>query len=224
MKSRYNKNVLSMVSQIDNLLINLDDLHLLYFYKKSKLNISDGNQIISWSSHEPGRENSGKSFTTLAQYQHIIETSAFHCILYDGSILRTSLVYDGPNLVKHSHLWWPAPYSDYNILDSEFTPELKFEEFITDPSWINQLRMRSPIRIDFDSKIESFEHPLVHMHTQHHDTRINLEKPICFARFVDFIFNNYYPNIILNLDDVSFQSFKYAKPQYKNYKFSSLVL
>lgn len=69
--------------------------------------------------------------------------------------------------------------------------------------------MRSPIRIDFDSENDKEGHPAVHLHTQHHNSRMKVNKPICFNRFMRFIIENYYPNTVINFDKWYYASFKF---------------
>lgn len=219
-----NKNVLNLADEMNNMMMLLFDLKLLYYFNEVRPRIKNEIQVITWNDHSPSRANCGASFTTLEQYEHILNSGAFHCILFDGSIIRSSFEFDGKYLINHSHLWWPAPYIDDGNLTEEFTPQLKYEDFLSDSNWMKKVRMRSPIRIDFDPESESITHPLVHMHTQHHQSRIHVDKPICFAKFIQYIFQNFYPHIELDFSKWNFLGFTYPKSKIQQYKFSSVIV
>lgn len=67
---------------------------------------------ITWNSHVSERANSGKSFIKLAQYRHILANNSYHCLLFDGSLIRVNFEFEDDLLLKQNLLWWPAPY-DY---------------------------------------------------------------------------------------------------------------
>lgn len=221
---RFNKNIQNVADEMNNLMMLLYDLKWLYFYKEVRPQLINGKQIITWNDHVSDRANCGSSFTTLEQYEHILKTGAFHCILFDGSIIRSSITFDSKNLINHSHLWWPAPFIDDGNITEEFTPQNKYEDFLNDPNWMGKLRMRSPIRIDFDPENESESHPLVHMHTQHHESRVHLDSPICFSKFVKYIFQSFYPDIDLDFRKWNLLSFSYQKAKLSEYTFSSVII
>ncbi|GBG58431.1 hypothetical protein SPFL3102_02153 [Sporomusaceae bacterium FL31] len=145
-------------------------------------------------------------------------------LLFDGSIIRSSLSFNGQNLINHSHLWWPAPYINDTSLTDVFTPQNQYEDFMTDPKWMDKVIMRSPIRIDFDAEKETEKHPLVHMHTQNYETRLHVDEPICFSKFMKYIFQNFYPEIELEYQKWNLLSFSYRKPRVLQHDFSSIVL
>ena len=52
--------------------------------------------------------------------------------------------------------------------------------------------MRTPIRFDYDIKNVSDNHPKSHMHMQNSECRIFVDRPLCFNKFIKFIFKNFY--------------------------------
>lgn len=220
----FNKNFQNVVDEMNNLMILLYDLRFLYYYKPIKPQLIGEDQVITWNNHISSRANCGASFTALEQYEHILKSGAFQCILFDGSIIRSSLIFRGKNLINHSHLWWPAPYILNKSLNEELTPQTAYEDFLTDADWMRKLRMRSPVRIDFDPDCESESHPSVHMHTQHYEARIHIDKPICFSKFVKYIFENFYPHIDIECEKWNILNFSYQKPKISKYTFSSIII
>jgi hypothetical protein len=186
--------------------------------------VVEGKQVIRWDNHISDRANCGDSFTTLDQYSFLLKTGAFHCILFDGSIIRSSFEFINHSLIYHSHLWWPAPYVFDEEVTGEYTPQNKYEDFLMDPDWNKKVRMRSPIRIDFDPDRESESHPLVHMHTQHYETRIQLSEPICFNKFIKYIFQNFYPDIEIDYYKWNSLKFTYSHAKVPESIFSSIVI
>lgn len=180
---------------------------LLYYYNEVKLEEIDGMEIITWNNHVGGRLNCGKAFSTLAQYEHILSNNSFTCILYDGSLIRSTFTFKNNKLIGHSHLWWPAPFVCDGAIKSDQTPIELYDGLITNYKWFDSINMRSPVRIDYDPSNDTVEHPAVHMHTQHHECRIKVNKPICFNRFIQYIFNNFYPTLEVNLTELSIMDF-----------------
>lgn len=226
---KINKNVQNTYDDINNTIRFLKDKNIVYYFRPSELRYG----AITWSNHVPGGYNGSKFFNSLKQYEYIIENGAYQCILFDGSIIRTSFFFDGARLIKHSHLWWPAPYalpegrnSFMEDVDEENRDDFlyPFNKFLKSSDWVD-LRMRSPVRIDYDSYHANCEdHPLVHMHVQDDKTRMNISQPISFYTFVRFIIVNFYPDIEFNYNK---QPLKYSisnSIKSINYKFSSILI
>lgn len=83
-------------------------------------------------------------------------------------------------------------------------------DFLEDDKWYENIEMRSPVRIDYDPRKEvvSSAHPPVHMHIEHMECRIFIEKPMCFNSFIKLIFNNFYPGCKIYLDPNDYISFE----------------
>lgn len=177
-----NKNAQNTMEQMNNTFTMLLEKSLIYYYNPAKCCVDKNDTLITWGGHKPSRENCGKEFIKLKQYEYILQSRAYHCILFDGSIIRSSFKFSGPLLVSHSHLWWPSPF-DENLDDNELL--YQYNDFLNDNDWMNKIKMRSPVRIDYDSSVNRANHPAVHMHTQSSETRLYLDQPICFNRFIN---------------------------------------
>lgn len=194
-----NKHVQDTVDQIENTLETLSLLGLATTTRKVNAQNISGNEILTWSNHVSSRDNAGASFNTLNQYFHIYETGAYHCILFDGSIIRAYFKFQENKLLEESLLYWPAPVK----FSSEDVERLGIREVVADiigNDYCNNeigkhIKMRSPFRYDFDSSNDTEKHPATHIHLQHHECRIGARSPICFNTFVKFIFSNFYPDI-----------------------------
>ena len=104
-----NKHVQDTVDQIENTLMTLDRVGLASDTHKVNAQVIAENEILTWPNHVSGRDNAGASFNTLNQYFHIFKTGAYHCVLFDGSIIRAYFKFHDNRLLEESLLYWPAP-------------------------------------------------------------------------------------------------------------------
>ncbi|MDR0232611.1 MAG: DUF2290 domain-containing protein [Dysgonamonadaceae bacterium] len=217
---KLNTNVENTLNEMNNSIRFLYENRIVYFFNVAGAEVLDRSKektMISWKNHISSRLNSGKSFTTLDQYKHILQNDSFHCILYDGSLIRSSFIFEKNKIINHSHLWWPSPY-DYRVeFNENYTPIDAYDDFVTDSHWDSRIRMRSPVRIDFDPTSASDIHPAVHMHTQHHECRMRLDSPICFNRFIAYILFNYYPHLQIDLKGLNMLTFTYDRSKETNF-------
>lgn len=224
MKEKINRYVQALADEIENTMVLLEENKFIYFHNPIKINPNGKYTEISCNNHIPGRANCGEAFTTFPQYETILKNGNFCCILYDGSLIKLELCFENQKLISHSYLWWPAPYKMNAGFVGEQTPQFVFEDFVTDNSWFEKISMRSPIRVDFDSGNDKEGHPAVHLHTQHHDSRMKVNKPICFNRFMRFIIENYYPDRFFDFEKWYYASFKFDEPNKDINKHTCLVL
>lgn len=179
---------------------------------------------ITWYNHLSGRENAGSAFTRLEQYKHILETNSYHCMLFDGSIIRANFEFENDVLMSQNLLWWPAPYDFSNLMLEGFSPVDILLDLYGDTKWHEMVNMRSPLRIDFDSSNNTETHPCSHMHIQSEKTRMSISHPICFNRFVSFVFKNFYPDCEIRLSNTDFIKYKTPTLQILEYQTSELVI
>lgn len=197
---KMNKRVENTREQILNTLQILSECGLARITKDVILFFDKDTEILTWANHVSGRHNAGKAFTTLNQYVSIYETGAYHCILFDGSIIRIFFKFHKNILLQESLLYWPAPIN----IPAEEVEELGIREainlYFSDMDLISKkIIMRSPFRFDFDSSNISESHPATHVHMQHSECRISAKRPICFNTFIKFIFKNFYPDMRLSI-------------------------
>ena len=199
-----------LCQSIQNTLRLLTDNDLTIYYNQPVIQETHQRVRITWPNHVTGKHNSASSFGKISQYRAIIETGAFTCLLLDGAILRASYSFDSNELTEYNLLWWPSPF----IIDAE---DLKigavldiFDLYADSNEWHKDIKMRTPIRFDLDINNASKDHPASHVHFQESNCRLHVDRPICFNRFIKFIFKNFYPNIYSrcffwkDLQDMSF--------------------
>lgn len=156
---------------------------------------ANGKVNITWPNHIPGRYNCEQNFCKITQYKAIAEAHAYTCLLYDGAIVRASYSFEEGLLIKHSILWWPAPFM-LDETDLELGGILDvFNLYAGSEDWHTNIQMRTPLRFDFDIKNSSWEHPSSHLHMQAKECRLWVDRPVCFNQFIKFIFMNFYQDI-----------------------------
>lgn len=206
-----NKNIENTITQIKNTLDILQQLNIFYFNIQPTYtnNIKENTQNISWGNHISGRSVSSKAFTNVNQYLNILSSNSYHGLMYDYSIIRCSFTFNNDKLISQNLLWWPCPVK----IDNEFVEEFglidSIKMMLEDSNISTYIQMRSPVRFDFDYKNDSSIHPKAHVHLQHYNCRINTNKPICFNRFIKFILDNFYPDLVVDYRKWNFLKYNY---------------
>ena len=146
----------------------------------------------------------GDDLLKIEQYLEIYKKRLFHFLLFDGSLVRFCYKFEEGILTEHHLLWWPCPIRDF------IAHEIEEVEVVMDTLEGNMkksdINMRSPIRIDFGEENES--HPMYHLHTEHPDMRLALNRPMCINGFMRFILENFYPQIKIDFSDWEYIDFK----------------
>lgn len=223
-KKNHNTSVYRTITQINSTLNLLYNKALLVAYNEvPKCKHIQKNHQITWYNHTPSRINTGKSFNKLAQYKNILETNSYHGLLFDGSLIRVNFEFENDILLTQNLLWWPAP-CDFSDLINDFPPLDILSDLYGNEKWFESIIMRSPIRIDFDSNNNSDTHPRCHMHIQNAETRLFIENPICFNKFICFILKNFYPNYTINFINEDFINYKTPKSKVILYNLSKVII
>ncbi|WP_370766519.1 DUF2290 domain-containing protein [Intestinibacter bartlettii] len=215
--TKKNKTIQNLKNEMMNTMDILYKKKLLYFYNDVKIEKRGDIDVITWHNHVGGRANCGKSFTTLNQYEHILEHGSYTCLMFDGSILRSSFEFKSNQLVGHSHLWWPSPFGYNCKINPDEAPLDMYENFICDDKWYDNINMRTPIRIDYQPDDASERHPAIHMHTQHHECRMRVSEPLCFNKFIKYIFDNFYSHLDIELSELEMFKLNYDKKIVSSY-------
>lgn len=206
-----NKNHERLLLQIQNTMEQMQKLGYVLYYNVPKNEETEQNLTITWNNHRGGREVSSKYFLSIEQYLKILSDNAFLAVLNDYSLIRCSFVFKDKKLISENLLWWPCPVKvDSNMVD-EFGLIETIQLLLSDIANKEYIRMRSPIRVDFDIFNDTEVHPKAHMHIESEECRINTNEPICFNRFINYIVKSFYPNWNMN-----FKEYDYLKLQYNN--------
>lgn len=134
-----------------------------------------------------------EDFTSIDDYCKWLEAKAFSMILYDGSFIQITYDFLGNDLVSHRLAYYPCPFD----LDQDLLNESPILDIISlyrgkDNSIV---KLRSPIRFDYDLKAQSLDHPAVHMTFIFPHCRWAVVAPISPGHFIRFVFKNFYPHL-----------------------------
>lgn len=156
-------------------------------------NYSEGFTTISWS----GEANISETFNNDLSYKEIYDICRdrryFTLLLVDEAIIQFYYNFKNGVLMNHRIAFLPSPYLE----EFQNHPELYIDDLIY-AEVINKSLVPSPIRFDYDKK--SFEdtiHPQSHMTIgQYQNCRIPVRSALTPFQFINFIFNNFYNNVL----------------------------
>ena len=150
-----------------------------------------GSSRVTWSRSPALSELFGR-FATIAEYRKYVRENEFSVMLVDGALLQLSYVLERDEVVGHRLGYFPCPI----VFDAEEAAEFTVEELLdaTGEDWQERVRLRTPIRFDFDPGAARTDHPSSHMTISEECCRIAVHAPISVGHFVRFVFRNFYPS------------------------------
>lgn len=193
----------NVYDEINNTLKLLLENNLVYYYNAIKVSNNDTYEELFWQNHIPERKNCEKHFNSLEQYFFFLEQNSYNCILFDGSIVRFSYKFliKNKSLESHNLTWWPSPICEDISEAVRYGYDLSsfIKEYLENNLYKN-ISMRTPIRFDYDITNVSDSHPKSHLHMQNSECRIFVDRPLCFNKFIKFIFKNFYNKRYIQYD------------------------
>ena len=184
----------------DNLLYELDEFLKLLLESDVALSTTKvvaqrgpaGFQRVTWATNTavPGylfRLHSA----TVSEYREWVDCQGYSAVLFDGSLIQMSYDFDYSGLVGHRLLYFPCPFD----LDPELLNGFPLAEVIDfyQAQEIAYVRLRSPVRFDYDPFAGADAHPVSHMTFQWSHSRLPVMAPISPGHFIQFVFKNFYP-------------------------------
>ncbi|MDR2438509.1 MAG: DUF2290 domain-containing protein [Planctomycetaceae bacterium] len=173
----------------------LQHQELIYTYNSPICNEKGISFNITYPNHQSGTSFSNHPYGTIDNYLSFLQREEYSCLFWDASILQIYYEFNGNQLLKHRLTWYPCPFS-MKLNETGDIPPLDWIDLLG-TSWQEHLVMRSPIRFDFDAQPhrDPANHPASHLHFNDKSCRILVSHPLCFNRFIGFIFNFFYPEI-----------------------------
>jgi hypothetical protein len=141
-------------------------------------------------------------FASIYEYRSLLLGSHFICLMSDGALLQLSLDIRNNETIGHRFGYYPCPVvlpGGIDILDSDELDIILLQELDshigsisdnTTPSNV-QLRLRSPIRFDFDA--DQTSEPPSHFHFGNPDIRVPVHSALSVGHFVQFVMRHFYP-------------------------------
>ena len=153
---------------------------------------SSGHRTITWSTNSSVPHYLFRiESPTVSEYQDWVDSQGYSAILFDGSIIQISYEFRYVELVGHRLLYFPCPFD----LNMEFLDTLTLSELIDlyCEERTETVRLRTPVRFDYDPDSHAKNHPASHMTFQWSQTRIAVRSPLSLGHFIQFVFQNFYP-------------------------------
>ena len=137
-------------------------------------------------------------FATVQEYISLIRDRQYTYVFFDGSLMQVVYYFRNRRIVQHNLGFYSPPvpilpdalreYLDYGLtLQDLVIDRVESDDFASN------LRLKSPIRFDFDAHNNTVDHPASHLHLSQSDCRIAVSAPLSIGHFVRFVFRYFYP-------------------------------
>jgi hypothetical protein len=165
-------------------------------------------------------------FASLSEYQSFLRGNHYTALLTDGALIQLSFDFKNDEMVRHRFCYYPCPLilpdpsyaSDidawFDLLDQELYAEIEahedMDETADEPIQVSanaRLRLRSPIRFDFDPAGAVRGEPACHLHVNNGDVRIPIHSALSLKAFLGFVFDHFYPTNIAVLENFAERTF-----------------
>lgn len=160
--------------------------------KAIALSGASGFRRITWATNTavPG-DLFRKVSPTVSEYRDWVNRQGYSAVLFDGSLVQISYDFSNSDLARHRLLYFPCPFD----LDPDLLRTFSLLEVIDLYQSQNtaSVRLRSPLRFDFDALANTDTHPASHMTFQWSHARIPVMAPISPGHFIQFVFKSFYP-------------------------------
>ena len=151
-----------------------------------------GFERITWSNNNIAAGELFRSDSpTVSEYQEWIDCQGYSAVLYEGSFIQLSYDFQHSQMVGHRLLYYPCPFDlEVRLLDTLSLSDLI--ELHHDQG-IESIKLRAPIRFDYDPSTNRSGHPVSHMTILWSHSRIPVTSPVSPGHFFQFVFQNFYP-------------------------------
>lgn len=138
-------------------------------------------------------------FGTIDEYMYLLTNEQYTFLLFDGSLVQLVYYFRNRRVVQHHLGFYSPPVSvQQEELDLYLEHGLTLDELLSDKiasdRFVLYLRLKSPIRFDFDAENNRENHPASHLHLSQNHCRIAVFAPLSIGHFVRFIFRHFYPD------------------------------
>jgi hypothetical protein len=131
-----------------------------------------------------------------SEYMGALRIGDFSILMGDGGVIQVSIDFSGGQIVGHRLVYLPCPIhigADEIRLDTgEIYPLADFIDDLSEDEFRDRLRVRAPIRFEYDPENAGDEHPSSHLHLGRADCRIAVSCPLHLDTFLRFVFKRFY--------------------------------
>lgn len=187
-----------IISQIEHLTGHLIENSFSSDQNFSSINTySEGVTIVTWDKSAHISETFDNNLSYKEIYDICRDRRYFTLLLVDEAIIQFYYKFQNGVLVNHRMAFLPSPYLE----EFQNNPDVYINDLIY-AEVINKSLVPSPIRFDYDKKAsEDVIHPRSHMTIgQYQNCRIPVRSALTPFQFINFIFNNFYNNILFDTD------------------------
>ena len=154
-----------------------------------------------------------QQFASLSEYRTFVIGSHYTSLLNEGSLLQISFDFKRDEMVAHRFCFYPCPLefpengypNDFEAWSDLLETELRrqIDALASEPTGPEGsdplgaeglLRLRSPLRFDFESENRVAAEPSSHVHINAAGARIPVHAALSINQFISFIIKNYYPS------------------------------
>jgi hypothetical protein len=160
-------------------------------------------------------------YASLAEYRMFVLGNPLHLSLNEGSLVQISYDFKDGEMLRHRFCYYPCPLA---IPEKEYMTDLEAWDYALEQELYGQievlasedvklenipmvkpglLRLRSPIRFDYDPEKQSDAEPASHVHLGDVRARIPVHAAISLGQFMRFVISNFYPSYSTVLDSIS---------------------
>ena len=155
-----------------------------------------GRKRITWTKSAVAYARERNDDVRLSEYLAALRNRDFSILMYDGAILQVSLDYASRRLVGHRYVFLPCPifFQSGDLHHGDLGP-VPLEDYLSDiavDELQDRIRIRAPLRFEFDPVAETEEHPASHVHVGKSESRVAVSGPVSSERFLRFVFKNFY--------------------------------
>jgi hypothetical protein len=138
-------------------------------------------------------------FGTVDEYMYLITNRQYTFLLFDGSLLQLVYYFRNRKVVQHHLGFYSPPVTlQQEELDLYLEHGLTLDDLLSDKiasvGFVSHLRLKSPIRFDFDAGNNREDHPASHLHVSQSHCRIAVFAPLSIGHFIRFVFRHFYPD------------------------------
>lgn len=181
----------SVFNQMRNCVDLLQAHGLTLFHNPVVVNKNATISTVTW--HAPGgfAVLSAQAFCSLDEYCEFVRKQHYSAVLQDGALVQMSYEFDGEDLTSHRLCFYPCPF-DLDAGELAETPLLDLIDLYASCAQ-SEIRLRTPIRFDYNPDNATADHSASHMHMLWSHCRCSVVAPLSVGHFIKFIFYHFYP-------------------------------
>jgi hypothetical protein len=138
------------------------------------------------------------AFASIAEYCAHFSSGAYTVVLFDGALIQLSIDLNHQQIVGYRFCYYACPF-DIDVKDLLSLPLLDLIQ-LHQEGGMDLLRLRSPLRFEYDPNNADEGHPVSHVHLLWAHSRCSVVAPISIGHFVKFVFSHFYPAIWSEFD------------------------